>query len=343
MYRRSTQEESQRITGQAAEWLQAMRLNPDADERAAFTTWVTSSQQHLQEFLVVSMLDRELTNVDRERRFDIDEILKKAVQSPGVIPLRESSMSSSVKQRSKRSDPWQWAAGIAGLALLATAWWMMFGASGVQTYATATSEQREIELADGSIVGLNARSRLEVRFSDDLRQLHLIEGEALFKVARDRERPFRVHSGGSVIQAVGTQFNVNRRQSGTTVAVIEGKVRITAERQLADQSPANLAAGETAKIAPDGRVIKRAASEAAQMASWRQRRLHFRGDTLAEITEEFNRYNEQQIRVEDEVARMRHFNGVFDADDPDSFVEFLRRNGALEVASERGEIVIRSR
>lgn len=343
MYRRSRKEESLRITGQAAEWLRVMQQDPGAEDRAAFAQWITLSQEHLKEFLIVSMLDRELVGVDPQRKFDVEQLIGEMHDNVARLPQSKDERIDRTPRaiESRQSTRWRWAAGLASLALLLATLWMTLGPFGAQRFTTGTSEQRKIELDDGSVIELNARSNLEVRYSTDARELSLLEGEALFKVARDAQRPFRVHSGSAVIQAMGTQFNVNRRRSGTRVDVLEGLVRISAERQPQEQ-PANLAAGESAKIAPDGRLEQHTRADVAQATSWRQRRLHFHGETLAEIAEEFNRYNARQIEIEDDVAAARHFNGVFDADDPASFVEFLQRTGKLEVSSDGRRFRVRS-
>lgn len=65
-------------------------------------------------------------------------------------------------------------------------------------------------LNDGSIVYLNTRSRVEEQFSRQARNVRLLEGEAMFSVEHDRARPFRMISDDTVIQAIGTQFNVYR-------------------------------------------------------------------------------------------------------------------------------------
>jgi len=57
------------------------------------------------------------------------------------------------------------------------------------------------------------------------RNVELIDGQALFEVAKDKTRPFVVRSGATLVRAVGTQFDVYRKRSGTTVTVIEGRWR----------------------------------------------------------------------------------------------------------------------
>ena len=60
---------------------------------------------------------------------------------------------------------------------------------------------------------------------------------ALFVVEHDTARPFIVSAGTAKIRAVGTQFNVYRRSTGTDVAVVEGVVQVTAD----GTSPAGVA------------------------------------------------------------------------------------------------------
>jgi ferric-dicitrate binding protein FerR (iron transport regulator) len=67
---------------------------------------------------------------------------------------------------------------------------------------------------------------LRVRLEDLRREVDLGRGEALFQVAHDLRRPFRVHTRAGLVEAVGTQFNVYDRVNGDTrVSVLEGKVR----------------------------------------------------------------------------------------------------------------------
>ncbi len=61
-----------------------------------------------------------------------------------------------------------------------------------QTYATQVGEQRSIALNDGSTVELDTRSRIRVRLERDARKIELLEGQALFHVAKDERRPFIV-------------------------------------------------------------------------------------------------------------------------------------------------------
>src|SRR5262249_15873572 len=98
------------------------------------------------------------------------------------------------------------------------------------TYVTDVGEQRSFMLEDGSSVELNSRSRLKVHFTGCERSIELQAGQALFRVANDRTRPFVVNSGNASVRAVGTQFDVYRKKSGTVVTVLEGIVAIASRK-----------------------------------------------------------------------------------------------------------------
>ncbi|MCD2425799.1 FecR domain-containing protein [Niabella pedocola] len=87
-------------------------------------------------------------------------------------------------------------------------------------------ENYTLHLSDGTVVTLNADSKLRFpfRFWGQTRDVYL-EGEAYFKVAKDHKHPFIVHTPLTEVEVVGTEFNVNTYKAGTvSTALIEGKV-----------------------------------------------------------------------------------------------------------------------
>jgi transmembrane sensor len=111
--------------------------------------------------------------------------------------------------------------------------------------------------------------------------------------------------------------------------------------QPASQTTARMVAGEEARIGLDGRVERR--QRVGAVAQWRLHRLEFRTEALVDIAAEFNRYNATpQISVEGEVIRERHYSGVFDANDPESLLEFLRQDPQLLLERRSNSLVIRA-
>ena len=231
-----------------------------------------------------------------------------------------------------------------------------------EEFHTETGEQRALQLEDGSVVHLNAHSRIALNFSATGRDVKLIEGEALFEVHHDAQRPFRVLTRDAVIRDIGTRFNVYSRSDGVKVAVIEGSVELTAvpttaiaktskpsaqaQAAVASQASAKhiINAAQQAQVDRAGVVTVAMVPDIADATAWWQRRLVYRNETLAHIVEDFNRYNRRRIRLEGDAVMQRSYTGVFDADDPESLAQVLASDP--ELAVERladATIVVRAR
>lgn len=333
---RKLRRDTLRIAEEAAEWLDAL-AEGGTQKRADFAAWLRASPRHVEEFLIMRTLDDEAERLDVQRKFNVERLL--AQVGKNVVAMHGERRSAGAAFT--RNRPVRWAAGFAALGLaLAVAWWAGPLVSGTQTFATAIGEQRAIELEDGSIVHLNALSRVAVHLSKRTRDVQLLEGEALFKVAHEAARPFRVYADRAVIRAVGTQFNVYRRPGGTSVSVIEGRVEV---KPAPHDATRQLSAGEGAQIATDGEFTGTTV-DAAEATAWRQRRLIFRDSTLADIAAEFNRYNRSpQITVKGASLRARRYGGTFDADDPESLIDFLRPDPHLAVERAGPDLIVRPR
>jgi transmembrane sensor len=321
---------------EAAQWLGRLQESATA-ENPAFMKWLTASPLHVQAFLNVSAVAVLLSKVDPEKRIDAERLVRESVGN--VSALRPTpALRLQGRRGEEKSKRWKLAvaAGIA-VVVLGGAWMLHVISMRANTWSTAIGEQLTVELDDGSIVNLNSRSQVQVRFSQEARDV-LLEGEAMFKVRRDPIRPFRVYSGDAMIQAVGTQFNVHRLPSGTIVSVIEGVVQVSRQDE---PKVLKLTAREEARVRRTGSIEKRPLSEAADGAAWRQHRLTFSDDRLEDIAAEFNRWNREQIRVEDANVAARLYSGAFDADDAESFIAFLERDPGLMVQEQGRDIIVR--
>jgi transmembrane sensor len=344
-----------RLAEQAAEWLD--RLECDDSQAAPFAKWLTESRRNVEAFLFATAVEKELDGMDAARSIDVERLLARAGKNVVTLDATlQSAAAGEVGSRAPRSSPrlhrrWKWAAAAAVAVLGANAWWMSAGPGSWRSFETGVGEQRAVRLDDGSLLQLNTDSQIRVRFTGRRRDLELIYGEALFDVEHEPSRPFRVQAGGTVVQAIGTRFNVHHRTGATKVAVLEGLVEITpspddtgaAAQGGADGKSTRLPAGQGARLGPTGRVITLERVDAAQATAWRQRRLIFEKDTLADITDEFNRYNvAPRLVVEGEAARAKRYTGIFDADDPSSLLQYLARDGSLVVEKREGSLVIRA-
>lgn len=211
---------------------------------------------------------------------------------------------------------------------------------GVETYTAGIGEQRRVELADGSRLTLDADSAATVRITRRVRKIQLERGRALFDVAHDPSRLFKVLANGTETRALGTRFAVSSRDGRVAVTLVQGSVEVRTQ-QDDSAGPARLAPGQ--QFVAGGRrqrpTIVAADVEAA--TGWTEGRLTFRNTPLKEAVEEANRYSRRKVVLAVPEFAERPVSGFFHAGDTASFA-----NGVAELfdlttrTTEDGSIVL---
>ena len=229
----------------------------------------------------------------------------------------------------QRAGSRRWIAGGLGAALAAgIAAFALWG--GPTRYETPIGGREVIGLADGSQAELNTHTTIADRYDARVRRLELRSGEAFFTVAHDRAHPFVVDAGRVRVIAVGTAFSVRRDEDRVRVLVAEGVVRV--ERSDGDGAPALVSNGAQARA--DGRGIAVTPLGTAAVAAgleWRAGMLVFERTPLAEVANEFNRYNRAQITIHPALAA-RPIGGMFRATDPQAFARLMSADPAIASA-----------
>lgn len=364
---------NQQIAEEAAEWavrIDAGALNPA--ERESLANWLQASPVHLEELLLSVSLLLAAERLEHGAAGAVEQALQG--QTAEVIPLsgaapaveRKPAAERRRQHRSRKAliGPMAVAAALAMFLVVAP---VLFApsadtdgaqladgaASAGRLVETEFGEQRSLVLEDGSVLYLNTDSQVRVSLSDELRRIDLLRGEVLFEVAHDPARPFRVHAGDTLAQAVGTQFNVRRTSDAVSVVVVEGKVLVESRShgpaikraaragagQAADE-PLLLVAGKRVDLAAPGARPLISSADIASATSWRMRQVSFTGEGLGAIADEFNRYNRERIVLADRALANLRFTGVFDADDPASFLGFLELTGEVRVDRTNPERIV---
>lgn len=217
-----------------------------------------------------------------------------------------------------------------GVACICAAGWFAGDQLGWEDYSTHVGGKQTSPLPDGSSITLNTDTELRARITAGNRDLALTRGEAIIKATHDEKRPVRLVVGSTVIRTAGADFDVRRRASGQVdVLVSDGRIAAesTAEGLGLDRLPRDrgiVPAGYMASIRPgDIQISRLGVGELARKTAWLRDVLDFRGETLAQAAEEFNRYNTRKIVIDDPRIATRRVGGVFLDTDPDSFVAAL--------------------
>jgi transmembrane sensor len=343
------------ISDEAARWLLELQ---DDDElvRAHFLAWLRQSPRHVEEFLFVTAAWKKLNHFGRQHAIAVDALLAEAAAEDTscrkVVPIHEQTTDSARTEAGRKTArAWSMAASVALFIAIGIGGYALIAAG--TGYATVAGEQRIIRLDDGSTVRLNTKSKVAVRYGKGAREVRLLQGEALFTVARDETRPFRVEAGETMIQALGTQFNVYRRQSGTVVSVLEGAVRVSAAISPAapqiirgignsdsDAAFMQLGAGEQVSSSTNGTLERDVSPDVARAVAWQDQKVIFRSDRLEDAVLEVNRYGTRPIRVQGAALKEMRISAIFDASDPEALVRFLRKLDGITVQNTGSEIVI---
>jgi ferric-dicitrate binding protein FerR (iron transport regulator) len=139
-----------------------------------------------------------------------------------------------------------WKAAAIFLIGFALSWYLFKGApmplagtNELNIVSTPMGSQSTIQLPDGSVVVMNAGSKLTYpqNFQRGNRQVHL-EGEAFFRVAHQKKGQFTVNTDDLSVRVFGTTFNIKAYPDEPTVetTLIEGKISVV---RPGDERPRN--------------------------------------------------------------------------------------------------------
>jgi transmembrane sensor len=330
------------VVAEASQWFIEFRAGDvNGEARLHFMEWLRRSPEHIQAYLEVSGTWSELPGSDPQGKFDIASMIARARNESDVIPLSPvipglppvRPVAEPRALRTLRRRP-VLAAAVLLLASF-TALFVWIDGDKVRSYSTGIGEQRTIQLMDGSTVELNARSKVEVRLSDRRRDVALIEGQALFRVAKDKQRPFVVRAGEAEVRAVGTEFDVYRKHTETVVTVVEGRVETYPGSDGA--AAIVISAGEQLTVLPHSVTMPTRADTIAATA-WVQKRLIFEETPLSEVADEFNRYNRRPLAIDDAELKKLKISGVYSSIDPASLINFLRNQNSIRVIETEDQV-----
>ncbi|WP_332767742.1 FecR family protein [Phenylobacterium sp.] len=206
-----------------------------------------------------------------------------------------------------------------------------------QSASTAIGEQRSRTLPDGSVVNLNVATRIDYKMQDDRRNVRLREGQALFVVHKDKDRPFLVTAGDYEVRAVGTAFDVRLRDGATEIAVQEGVVLVTALKgPRAGQPIARLEAGQKLELPATPAAASATPEPIAiqSVAEWRLRTVSYEDASVAEVVADLNRFFPQPIEISDPTLGRRRITIRLQVEDRESTLRTL--NALLGVPVEDG-------
>ncbi len=251
---------------------------------------------------------------------------------PGYDPKAFEPSRMQPPQVSRRQLLWGGSAA-ASLAVASLAGYAVLGQG--QAYATDRGQMKVVPLSDGSVVSLNTASRIRVHYTHSRRTVYLEEGEALFDVVKDAARPFLVLAGTTKVTGAGSSFAVRHLADAPVEVIVRtGFVDVAPAATLASRLrlDANMRV-----LAPQGADRVEAPAvvapvEVERATAWREGRIAFQGETLAKAAQEFERYSDTRIVIDDPAIAREEITGLFQVNDPVGFAHAVASSFDLRVA-----------
>lgn len=167
----------------------------------------------------------------------------------------------------------------------------------------------QLSLSDGTIVYLNADSRLKypVSFGEDCRLVEL-DGEGYFEVAHDAKRPFIVRTQELDVNVLGTGFNVLSYKEDGEVAVtlVHGKVAVKETQKQIVLKP-----DEQLVFNKHNKEINVQKVDARTIAAWTKGTMVFDSMPLSELAVKLTRWFDVDFFFTSEKLKHLKFTGTF--------------------------------
>lgn len=206
--------------------------------------------------------------------------------------------------------------------------------TGYKEISTRADELREVILADGTQVSINASSTFyyPAIFDENTRKVYL-KGEAYFEVAKNKHKPFVIEAEGATTTVLGTSFNVRAfsKEELVTVTVLEGKVAFAAAK-----GQVTLTAGEKGILDKNKESVSEERNSDPNYIAWKTRKLIFREVELKEVAKTLGNYYHATIKIEDEKLASRTFTSTFDDKTLQDVLEIIKLSLNIKVEKKDG-------
>lgn len=195
-----------------------------------------------------------------------------------------------------------WITSAAASVILLFGIWFIFLRKPTTEVAVTKGEHTEYQLPDGSLVSMNADSKITFKKNSFTQDRFLkLDGEAFFSVKKGKK--FTINTRFADIRILGTSFNVFAREDLFKVSCVTGKVSVTSGSQSIIITP-----GESVGM-ENGLLTKHVEKDISTIATWRVGEFSFENAALSSVFKEIERQFNVNFVVTKTTAK--YFSGSF--------------------------------
>jgi transmembrane sensor len=318
---------------EAARWFAHLQSEAATDgDWLTFERWLQAAPAHAQAYERLERLWVDLDYAPLARELGG----RPMVAARRVLPLRPST-------RGPGRRVWIGAAAAIAASLAVVVGLGLHPSTlGSQTYETKPGETRDITLADGSHIRLNAASKITVSLGRDARRVQMADAEAVFDVTHDARRPFLIGVGDRQVRVVGTQFNLRHRDASVDLTVSRGTVEVRPADAL-DSQPTRVTVGQelTHTEGQDAQLLKVADQSSA--FAWTNGQLIYKDQPLSDVAADLSRRFAVPVRTADARTAALRFSGVLVTDNEPDVLRRLAAYAPLRVERTSDAIILHHR
>jgi len=175
--------------------------------------------------------------------------------------------------------------------------------SGLNQVVVPFGRHYKIRLSDGTIVHLNAGSRLTfpAGFTGRTREVDL-EGEGFFEVSKKEKNPFIVKTKFIDIRVLGTTFNISAYsdENVTTAVLVEGSINVFKKNKiLFGGENTILSTGQGYFFSEDQMTSEVRNVNISDFILWKDGLYQFKEIALSDIVIRIRKYYSQKVQIED--------------------------------------------
>jgi ferric-dicitrate binding protein FerR (iron transport regulator) len=219
-------------------------------------------------------------------------------------------------------------------------------------------ERRKLTLSDGTIVWLNADSKLSYPrvFTGHSREITL-SGEAYFEVKHDASRPFTVHTKAIDVRVLGTVFDIKAYPQDQYVetSLIKGAVRVSINngqkngRQVVLRPNQKFILSTIPGVAekqvnngdnPHDLVKEAPGSQLTNETGWRNNSLNFENEQFSDLVPKLERWFAITVVIQTPGLKNLRFTGTLDNASLDTVMQALMLSGHFNYRKEANNTIV---
>jgi len=307
----------------------------DADDEIFWQQWALDHPEKKEEIekakLLVSQIVFKKEKVDKDIEDKVWSEINKVVQSnTGKSIADKTSSTTKINSKGKLIRLMSLAA-VAAMAIF----FIMVGAGNNYdtTIETQFAKTKEITLPDGSLVFLNADSRLEYdkKSWQSNREL-VLQGEGFFEVQKGSNFVVKTKKGD--VSVLGTSFNIYQRKEEFKVHCATGKVSV-----FASKNTTILTANQSVSIPDHLHSINKNVLPNENRSNWKQGIYTYKNETIQTVVKELERQLDLSIKIPDEVKE-EQYTGSFNMLDKENALAEVFWPLGMEYQKEGKNIIV---